>query len=42
VQRFGTPEEIAHAVASLIDRRAGFITGQVLYVCGGMSVGLTG
>ncbi|HBI83646.1 SDR family oxidoreductase [Orrella sp. NBD-18] len=42
VQRFGTPEEIAHAVAMFVDKRAGFMTGQVLYVCGGMSVGLTG
>ncbi len=42
VGRFGTPEEVAHAVCMLIDRRAGFITGQLLYVCGGLSVGLTG
>ena len=33
-------EDVAHAVASLLDDRAGFITGQVLYVCGGMTVGL--
>ena len=42
VGRFGTPEEVAHAVCMLIDPRAGFITGQLLYVCGGLSVGLTG
>jgi NAD(P)-dependent dehydrogenase (short-subunit alcohol dehydrogenase family) len=41
VERFGTPEEVAHAICMLMDRRAGFITGQLLYVCGGMSVGLT-
>lgn len=41
VKRMGQPEDIAHAVASLIDDRAGFITGQVLYVCGGMTVGLS-
>lgn len=41
VKRMGKPEDIAHAVASLIDDRAGYITGQVLYVCGGMTVGLT-
>ncbi|MFO7747731.1 MAG: SDR family oxidoreductase [Orrella sp.] len=41
VKRMGTPEDIAHAVASLVDDRAGFITGQVLYVCGGMTVGLS-
>jgi NAD(P)-dependent dehydrogenase (short-subunit alcohol dehydrogenase family) len=42
VKRLGTPEDIAHAVASLLDERAGFITGQVLYVCGGMTVGNAG
>ena len=41
VKRMGTPEDIAHAAASLIDDRAGFITGQVLYVCGGMTLGLS-
>ncbi|SOE52387.1 3-oxoacyl-[acyl-carrier protein] reductase [plant metagenome] len=38
--RMGEPAEVAHAIASLLDDRAGFITGQVLYVCGGMTVGL--
>jgi NAD(P)-dependent dehydrogenase (short-subunit alcohol dehydrogenase family) len=42
VGRLGTPEDVAHAVASLLDGRAGFITGQVLYVCGGMTVGNAG
>ena len=42
VKRLGTPEDVAHAVASLLDERAGFITGQVLYVCGGMTVGASG
>jgi 3-oxoacyl-[acyl-carrier protein] reductase len=41
VKRMGTPDDIAHAVSSLIDDRAGFITGQILYVCGGMTVGLS-
>lgn len=41
VGRFGEPDEIAHAVNMFLDRKAGFITGQLLYVCGGMSVGLT-
>jgi len=41
VKRMGTPEDIAHAVASLIDDRAGFITGQVLYVCGGMTASIS-
>ncbi|MNX01852.1 3-oxoacyl-[acyl-carrier-protein] reductase FabG [compost metagenome] len=40
VRRMGTADDVAHAVASLLDARAGFITGQVLYVCGGMTVGL--
>ncbi|CAM4068425.1 SDR family oxidoreductase [Bordetella muralis] len=40
VGRMGTPADVAHGVASLLDDRAGFITGQVLYVCGGMTVGL--
>jgi NAD(P)-dependent dehydrogenase (short-subunit alcohol dehydrogenase family) len=40
VKRLGTPEDIAHAAAFLVDDRAGFITGQVVYVCGGMTVGL--
>jgi NAD(P)-dependent dehydrogenase (short-subunit alcohol dehydrogenase family) len=40
VRRLGTPEDIAHAAAFLLDHRAGFVTGQVVYVCGGMTVGL--
>jgi len=39
--RIGQPEEVAHIVASLLDQRAGFTTGQVVYVCGGMTVGLS-
>ena len=38
--RIGQPEEVAHIAASLLDQRAGFTTGQVVYVCGGMTVGL--
>ncbi len=37
----GQPEDIAHAVAFLASRRAGFITGQVLHVDGGRSIGST-
>lgn len=39
VRRLGTPADIAHAVAFFLDERASFVTGQVLYVCGGMTVG---
>jgi NAD(P)-dependent dehydrogenase (short-subunit alcohol dehydrogenase family) len=38
VKRVGTPEDVAHA-AGFLDERAGFVTGQVLYVCGGLTVG---
>ncbi|MDR7233582.1 SDR family oxidoreductase [Agrococcus sp. BE272] len=40
VRRMGQPEDIAHAVAGFLDSRAGFTTGQTLYVCGGKTVGL--
>ncbi len=40
VGRLGTPADIAHAVAFFADARAGFVTGQVLYVCGGMTAGV--
>jgi 3-oxoacyl-[acyl-carrier protein] reductase len=39
MRRMGTPDEIAHAVSYFLDAAAGFTTGQVLYVCGGLSVG---
>jgi 3-oxoacyl-[acyl-carrier protein] reductase len=42
VRRVGEPEDIANAVAFLLDARSGFVTGQVLYVCGGMTVGAAG
>lgn len=39
VQRMGTPEDVAHSVSYLLDSRSGFVTGQTLYVCGGLTVG---
>ena len=40
VKRMGEPEDIAHSVSHFLDARGGFVTGQVLYVCGGKTVGL--
>jgi 3-oxoacyl-[acyl-carrier protein] reductase len=37
--RFGTPEEIAHAVSFFVSAEAGFITGQRLVVDGGRGLG---
>ena len=42
VGRMGEPEDVAHSVAYLLDQRSGFVTGQTLYVCGGMTVGAAG
>ena len=36
--RLGEPEDVANAVAFFLDERSGFITGQVLYVCGGVTL----
>ncbi|GAA2862386.1 3-oxoacyl-ACP reductase FabG [Pseudonocardia halophobica] len=35
VARAGEPEDIANAVSFFVDERAGFVSGQVLYVAGG-------
>lgn len=37
--RMGQPEEIAHAVAGFLDARAGYTTGQMLNICGGLTIG---
>lgn len=39
VGRLGRPDDIAHAVSFLLDERTSFVNGQVLHVCGGLSVG---
>jgi len=39
VKRLGTPADVACAVGFFVDPAAGFVTGQVLYVCGGASIG---
>lgn len=39
VGRMGTPEDVANAVAFFCDDRASFVTGQTLFVCGGVTVG---
>jgi NAD(P)-dependent dehydrogenase (short-subunit alcohol dehydrogenase family) len=39
VQRFGTPDDIANGVAFLMDDRSSFVTGQVLFICGGVTIG---
>ena len=39
VKRLGRADDVARAVLFFADRDAGFVTGQVLYVCGGTSVG---
>lgn len=40
VGKFGTTDDVAHATSFFLDQHSGFITGQILYVCGGLTVGL--
>jgi len=37
--RMGLPEDVANAVGFFCDDRASFVTGQTLFVCGGVTVG---
>ena len=39
--RLGRPEEVAAVVLFFLSADAGFITGQTLYVCGGLTIGAT-
>lgn len=39
VGRMGTVEDVAHAVSFFCDPRSSFVTGQTLFVCGGVTVG---
>jgi 3-oxoacyl-[acyl-carrier protein] reductase len=41
VARMGRPEDVAAAIAFLLGDDASFITGQVLNVCGGLTIGAT-
>ena len=36
--RLGTPADIAHSVSFFMDERTDFINGQLLFVCGGISL----
>lgn len=40
--RIGRPAEVAEAIAFFLGEGSSFITGQVLYVCGGLSIGRAG
>lgn len=42
VGRLGSLEDIAHSVSFFMGPDAGFVTGQVLYVCGGTTLALAG
>ena len=42
VGRLGKPEDIANAVSFFLDERSSFVTGQVLFACGGLSIGRRG
>jgi 3-oxoacyl-[acyl-carrier protein] reductase len=39
VRRIGRPDDIAHTAGYFLDERAGFVNGQTVYVCGGLTVG---
>ncbi|CAN0430108.1 unnamed protein product [Ectocarpus sp. 12 AP-2014] len=39
LQRMGQPDDVAQAVSFFCEERSGFMTGQTLFVCGGVTVG---
>lgn len=39
VRRMGTVDDVANAVSFFCDPRSSFVTGQTLFVCGGVTVG---
>ncbi|MBK1782473.1 SDR family oxidoreductase [Advenella sp. WQ 585] len=41
IKRIGEPEDVAAAVEYFISDKAGFVTGQTLFVCGGLTIGST-
>jgi 3-oxoacyl-[acyl-carrier protein] reductase len=38
LQRVGSPQEVAHVIAFLLDDLAGFITGQTIHIDGGLTI----
>jgi 3-oxoacyl-[acyl-carrier protein] reductase len=42
VRRVGTPDDIARAAMFLLSPESGYVTGQTLFVCGGISVSGSG
>ena len=41
LRRVGQPDDIANAVSFLLGHKAGYVTGQCLNVCGGLSTGFS-
>lgn len=39
LRRMGTPADVANAISFFCDPRSGFVTGQTLFVCGGVTIG---
>ena len=39
MKRVGIPKDIANAATFFLSDESGYVTGQILHVCGGLSVG---